>query len=69
MINDSAVFICFIFKIWFDTSGSSMMSRRLPLRFVTANMTGHALWQTFANHDDDDDKTEGEMPEPVSNNI
>ena len=43
-----------------------MMSRRLPLRFVTANMTGHALWQTFANHEDDPDKTDGEMPEPVS---
>ena len=69
MLSDSALFTSFIFKIWLDTSGSSMMSRRLPLRFVTANMTGHALWQTFANHGDDDDKTEGEMPEPVSYNI
>ena len=46
-----------------------MMSRRLPLRFVTANMTGHALWQTFANHDDDPEKTDGEMTEKVSTNI
>ena len=49
-------------------AGSSAMARRLPLRFVTANMTGHALWQTFANHADDPDQTPGEMPEPVCRN-
>jgi len=42
------------------------MNRKLPLRFVTSNMTGHALWQTFANHAEADEPDTGSMPEPVS---
>lgn len=41
------------------------MNRKLPLRFVTANMTGHALWQTFANHAEASDPDPGTMPPPV----
>ena len=29
-------------------------------------MTGHALWQTFANHAEADEPDTGSMPEPVS---
>lgn len=46
--------------------GTCPINRKLPLRFVTANMTGNALWQTFANHAEADDKDQGSMPEPVS---
>lgn len=50
----------------YSPNGSCPISKKLPLRFVTANMTGHALWQTFANHAENDDQEPGEMPEQKS---
>ena len=32
--------------------GSSVLNKLPPFRFVTANMTGQALWQTFVNSED-----------------
>lgn len=36
--------------------GSSVLNKLPPFRFVTANMTGQALWQTFVNHEDGEEE-------------
>ncbi|WAR00886.1 hypothetical protein MAR_025258, partial [Mya arenaria] len=50
----------------YSPPGTTPLNRKLPLRFMTANMTGHALWQTFANHAELEEPDTGAMPDPVS---
>lgn len=41
----------------YSTAGTTVLTRQPPPSFSMANMSGHALWQTFSNQlgDDDDD--------------
>lgn len=49
-------------------SGPSVLNKLPPFRFVTSNMTGQALWQTFVNQEDGEE-TEAPREEAIQDSL
>ena len=49
----------------FIAPGTTVLTRLPPFRFVTSNMTGQALYDTFVNKAEDTETMPTPDPEPV----
>lgn len=49
-------------------SGPSVLNKLPPFRFVTSNMTGQALWQTFVNQEDGEE-TDAPREEAIQDSL
>lgn len=54
------IYLCF--------SGPSVLNKLAPFRFVTSNMTGQALWQTFVNQEDGEE-TDAPREEAIQDSL
>lgn len=58
--NCNLIYLCF--------SGPSVLNKLAPFRFVTSNMTGQALWQTFVNQEDGEE-TDAPREEAIQDSL